>query len=214
MLAPETQAFEQEIAEIGGVERLQPILIGGVEPAALAVGEGAGLARGDLGRAQTAVFPAVDHGGELARGPTLLVDALGRDHLLHQPELVVGAEDREIGAQVDQLGMPPQDLGADGMEGAEPLHAFGDRSDQGCDPLAHFPRGLVGERHRRGCRTAAPCRWRSGGRYGSSARGSCRCRRPPEPEPVPPSPRRRPAAPGSIRTNRTSAAQPPRERER
>ena len=80
-----------------------------------------------------------------ARRPALLVDVLGLDDLLHQAELVVSAEDREIGAQADELGMAAQDLGADGVEGAEPLHAFGDRADEGGDALAHLPRGLVGE---------------------------------------------------------------------
>ena len=62
VLAPEAQAFEQEVAEIGGVEGLQPLLVGAVEPAALAVGEGAGLAGGHLLGAEAAVLPAVDHG--------------------------------------------------------------------------------------------------------------------------------------------------------
>ena len=145
VLAPQAQAFEQEIAEIGGVENLQPLLIGAVEPAALAVGEGSGLAGGHLIGAEATVLPAVDMGGELARRPALLVDALDLDHLLHQAELVVGAEDREIGAQAHQLRMAAQDLGADGVEGAEPLHAFGDGADDGGDALAHLPGGLVGE---------------------------------------------------------------------
>ena len=68
--------------------------------------------------------------GELAGRPALLVDALGLDHLLHQAQLVVGAEDREVGAQAHQLRMAAQDLGADGVEGAEPLHALGHRADQ------------------------------------------------------------------------------------
>ena len=148
MLAPEAQALEQQIAEIDGVQSLQPILIGGVELAALAVGEGAGFARRDLGGSEAAILPAVDEARELARRPALLVDILGLDDLLHQADLVVGAEDREVRAQADELRVAAQDLGADRMERPEPLHSLGHRADEGCDALLHLPRGLVGEGHR------------------------------------------------------------------
>ena len=148
MLAPEAQAFEQQVAEIGGVQRFQTSPGRRCRACRPSVGEGAGFTRRDLTGPEAAVLPAVDHGGELAGRPAFLVDILGRDHLLHQPDLVVGAEDREVGAQIDEFRVPPQDLGADGMERPEPLHALGHRPDEGSDPFAHLPGGLVGEGHR------------------------------------------------------------------
>ena len=44
--------------------------------------------------------------------------------------LVVGVENGEAGLQADQFGMPAQDLDADGVEGAEPRHAFDRAADQ------------------------------------------------------------------------------------
>src|SRR5215213_7103061 len=147
MLAPQAQTFEQQVAEIDGIENLQPLLICAVESSTLAVGEGAGFTGGNLIGSETPVLPAVDMGGELACRPTLLVDALSFDHLLHQAKLIVGAEDGEVGTQTDQLRMAAQDLGADGVEGAEPLHSLGHGTDHGSDALAHLPRRLVGEGH-------------------------------------------------------------------
>ena len=45
MLAEEAQRFEQQVAEVDGVELLQALLVGGIELRAHAVGEGAALAR-------------------------------------------------------------------------------------------------------------------------------------------------------------------------
>ncbi len=67
----------KQIAEIGGVEDLQPLLIGGIELEALAVGEGGAFAGLDVLRREAAVLPAVDHAGEHAGRPALLVDVLG-----------------------------------------------------------------------------------------------------------------------------------------
>jgi hypothetical protein len=44
VLAEDADVLQQQVAEIGGVEDLQPLLIGGVELAALAVGEHRGFA--------------------------------------------------------------------------------------------------------------------------------------------------------------------------
>ena len=95
--------WQQKVAEIAGVQRLQPVLIGLVELAALAVGEGAGVALGDLGGAEALVLPAVDHHGELARRPALVVQPLGLDELLDQPHDVVGVEDGEVGSSARRV---------------------------------------------------------------------------------------------------------------
>ena len=95
--------WQQQVAEIAGVQRHQPGLVGRVKLAALAVGKGAGVAFGDVGGAEALVLPAVDHHGELLGRPALVVDALGLDDLLDQPHDVVGVEDGEIGSSARQV---------------------------------------------------------------------------------------------------------------
>ena len=65
--------------------------------------------------------------------------------LLDQPDLVVGIEHSKGRLQVHELGVPSQDLDADGVEGAEPGHAFDHAADQLADPMLHLARRLVGE---------------------------------------------------------------------
>ena len=126
MLAPQPQAFEQEVAEIDGVEGLQALLVGGVELAPLPLAKAPASPAGTCRASRPRFFQPSMMGGELARRPALLVDALRLDHLLHQAELVVGVEDGEVGPQAHELGVAAQDLGADRVEGAEPRHALGD----------------------------------------------------------------------------------------
>ena len=124
MGAEDHQHVEQQVAEVAGVERLQPLLILGVKLGAAAGGEGFGFAGVDLARSPAAVLPAVDEAGKLARGPALLVEVRGLDQLLEHAQLVVGVEDGEVGLEPDQLGMAAQHSRGDRMEGAEPRHAF------------------------------------------------------------------------------------------
>ncbi len=153
VVAEQAQAFQQQIAEIGGVERLQPFLVGRVERDALTEGEGRGLALGHLVGMEPAVLPVVDHAGELARRPALLVDvAVRRDHLLEKAHLVVHAEDGEVAREVDEFGVAAQDARGNGVEGAEPGHPLGDAADEGGDTLLHLAGGLVGEGHRQDLR--------------------------------------------------------------
>ena len=147
VLLEQPQIFQQQIAEIGGVELLQAPLIERIELARFAVGEGEALAfRHALGR-KPSVLPAVDHGREHPRRPALLVDILGIEQLLQQPDLIVGIEHGERRFQIDQLGMAAEDLDADGVEGAEPRHALDHATDQLADAEFHLARGLVGEGH-------------------------------------------------------------------
>ena len=70
-----------------------------IELLAAAVGERRRLAGRHLVGRQPAVLPVVDQPGQHARRPALLVDALGLQQLLEQPDLVVDVEDGEVALQ-------------------------------------------------------------------------------------------------------------------
>ena len=148
MFAEQPDVLQQQIAEIRGVEDFQPFLIGRVELAALAVAEHRGFARRHLRGRQSAILPAVDQAGQHPRRPALVVDILGLQKLLQQADLVVDIEHGEIGFQLHQFGMGAQDAAADGVEGAEPRHAFHGLAQHLAEPQLHLPRRLVGEGHR------------------------------------------------------------------
>ena len=139
------QRLEQQVAEVGGVQRAQPLLIGGVKFLAAPVGELPPVGVGNVGGREAAVLPMVDQPGQLPRRPALLVDVLGDDDLLHQADLVVGVEDGEIGLEVGQLGVAAKHFRADRMKGAEPLHPLDHAADEVADAVLHLPRRLVGE---------------------------------------------------------------------
>ena len=148
VLLEDRDVVDQQVAEVAGVQHLQPRLVDFVTLDALAVAKQLRLVtRHPVGR-QRAVLPAIDQAGEVARGPALGVEVLGLDDLLAQAHLVVGVEDREGRLEADQFGMPPQDLRRDRVEGAEPAQALARLAEQGERPLAHLPRRLVGEGHR------------------------------------------------------------------
>ena len=77
MLAEQANVFEQQITEIGGVEDFQPLLIGGVELAALSVAEDRSFPWRHLSGRQASVLPAVDQPGKHPRRPALVVNVLG-----------------------------------------------------------------------------------------------------------------------------------------
>jgi hypothetical protein len=145
VLPEQADALEQQVAEVGGVERLQPLLVGEVELLALAVGEAGGLARGHQVGGEAAVLPAVEDRGEDPRRPALVVDLLGFQQLLDDADLVVGVEDGEVGLEPGELGVAAQDLHPDRVEGAEPGHALDRLADHGADAVLHLARRLVGE---------------------------------------------------------------------
>jgi hypothetical protein len=148
LLAEQPDVFQEQVAEVGGIENFQALLIGAVEFQPLAAGEHAGLARRHLVGRQPAILPAVDQRSEHARRPALLVDLLGFEELLEQPDLVVDVENGEVGLEPYQLRMPAQDLHPDRMEGAEPGHALDHMTDDLADAPLHLARRLVGEGHR------------------------------------------------------------------
>ena len=144
-------AVQEQVAEVGGVQLDQAALVLGVERDALAV-VGVRLGRRHAGGGEGAVLPVVDEPGQHPRRPALLVDVLGGDELLEQPQLVVGVEDGEARLQVqvahaDEFGVAAQDLDADRVEGAEPRHPLDRLAQKLRDPRLHLARGLVGEGH-------------------------------------------------------------------
>ena len=77
MFAEQADVFQQQVAEIGGVQRLQPLLIGGVELAALAVGETRRLRPAAPARASGRGSSSCRSCRRAARRPALLVDVFG-----------------------------------------------------------------------------------------------------------------------------------------
>jgi len=148
MLAEDADVLQQQIAEIGRVQDLQPLLVARIELAAFAVGEHRSFARRHLRGHQAAVLPAVDEACQHACRPALVVDVLGLQQLLQQPYLVVDIEHGEVRLELRQLGMDAQDAPADGVEGTEPRHAFHGMAEHLAEPVLHLAGGLVGEGHR------------------------------------------------------------------
>ena len=148
VLAEDGQHVQQQIAEIAGVQRLQPFLvtrIHGSTAAVRTIGIGETLAARHIGGELALVLPAVDQAGELLWRPPLVVDAGFGHHLLQQPQLVIGIKDGELRVQAHQFGMAAQHLGRQRVKGAEPRQAFGHRPQQKFCAVAHLARGLVGE---------------------------------------------------------------------
>ena len=156
LLAKQANAFEQEVAEVGGVEHLEPLLVGGVQLLAAAAGKARRLSGGDLLRREPAVLPAVEKARKHARRPAFLVDVLRLQELLEEADLIVLVENGEVGFQAHQFGVAAQDFYADRMEGAEPGHALDDLPDHRADASFHFARGLVGEGDRKNLARARP----------------------------------------------------------
>ena len=157
VLAEEPQRFEQEVAEIDGVQRLEAGLVGCVERRAATAGEGGRLALRRVLRIEPPVLPTIDESSQCARRPALVVEVLRLQDLLQQSELVVGVEDGEVRAEADQLGVHAQDLDADRMERAHPRHPLRGPGEE-AHPFPHLARGLVGEGDRQNLVGARPAR--------------------------------------------------------
>ena len=178
----DVQRLQQQVAEVGRVQRLQPFLVL-ADRAACPCRRHKPWASPSLtssGRRPRFFQPSIMRRQRAGR-PALFVHAFGLDQLLHQAQLVVGIQDGEVGFQPRQLGMAAQHLGADGVEGAQPLHAFDHAADQGADALLHLARGLVGEGDAQHLARPGALAWPGCAPAGWSARGSCRCRRRPAP---------------------------------
>ena len=147
MIAEDTDRMQQKIAEIAGVQCAQALLIGLIKLASATIAERACIAFWNIGWSESLVLPAIDHVGEGAGRPALVIKPFSLNELLDKPDHVVGVEDREIRCQICKLRMATQKLDTDRVERAEPRHAFDCASDQMTDTLLHFARGLVRESH-------------------------------------------------------------------
>ncbi len=159
------QHVQHQIAEITGIQGLQPVLIQLVEQVQPATGEVTGIGSADLVRGQATILPALDHAHQHPWRPGLVVDTLGFHDLLEQPDLVIGIDDVEIGFETDPFRMTAQHPCRERMEGAEPP-ALDRHTKQSADPLAHLARGFVGEGNRKDlvrCRLAGRQQMRKAG---------------------------------------------------
>ncbi len=167
--------MQQKIAEIGGVQFLEALLVLGIKRRAFVI-KGRAFGGGQVLGRQRAVFPAVDDRGQLARGPAFVVDIGGLKQLFDQADLVVGVEDGEIGFQAHQFGMTAQKLDADGMEGAQPGHPLDRLPHHRAHTVFHLARGLVGKGHGEdfvGTRTARLQQMRDAGGQGAGLARAC-----------------------------------------
>ena len=139
------QHVEQQVAEIAGVECLEPRLIGGVEFRAAPIGEQLAVARANVGGDQSLVLPPVNEARKRARREPLFVEVGGDDELFHHAQLVVGVENGEVRLQADEFGVAAEHLGGNRVESAEPRHPLDRVTDQPTHAFPHFPRGLVSE---------------------------------------------------------------------
>ena len=145
MAGEDGQVVQQQVAEVAGVQGLQALLVEAVEGLALAGGKVGALRGRQLLGPKAAVLPLIDQAGEMLGSPPLDVDVFRLQQLADQPFLIVGVDDRVVGFQADQFGVPAQDLGGDGVEGAKPAQVFGRPADDRADAPTHFARRLVGE---------------------------------------------------------------------
>ncbi len=142
--AEQRQVVQQEVAEIGGVERQEPLLVEPVERDGAASRDLARLGVGHLVGDEAAVLPALEQSVERARRRGAVVHALGLGDLLDEAQLVVRVQNREIGFEAHRLGVAAQDARRDRMERAEP-EPVGGAADHALEPLLHLERRLVGE---------------------------------------------------------------------
>ncbi len=145
MRAEDVQYVQQKVAEVAGVERLQPVLIELVELGAAPVGIAFILDCIEIAGIEPAILPPVEQAGQLPRRPAFLVDVVFLDQLLEQADLVVRVDDRVIAFQPDQFGMAAQHSCPDRMKRAQPRHPFDRIADMPAHAFAHFARRLVGE---------------------------------------------------------------------
>jgi hypothetical protein len=136
----------QEVVEVHPAGGQQPVLVAAVQLDQVRVAEGGGLVLQRV-RPEQAVLRVGDPTEHRLLGEPLRVElevvVAGAQH----PQLVGLVEDREVAPVAEGVRVAAQDPHARGVEGAGPEPAGG-RPDEGDQPVAHLPRGLVRERDR------------------------------------------------------------------
>ena len=138
--------LQQQIVEVHGVGRHQPLLVGQVDVGdapAVRIRSVARRRREPLGVHQLALGLADDGGHRPRRQPLGVQPQLGHDDL-HQPARVGVVVDGERRPVAQAAGVRAQDPQAGRVEGGDP-HALGSRADQLDHPPAHLLGRLVGE---------------------------------------------------------------------
>ena len=112
MLAEDREPVQQQVAEIDGVQRPQPLLVLAVERQRQAVDSIRAFRFGHAVGRQAPVLPALDDRHQQPRRRLLGSILRASWSLLEQPDLVVGIEDGEVRLQADELGVAAQHAGA------------------------------------------------------------------------------------------------------
>ncbi len=133
----------QEVVEVHGAGRQQPLLVLLVHVGDAALVDGVGRAPVRL-EVHQLVLGLTDHGMDAARRELLDVDVQVPQHVAGEAVGVGLVVDGERGAVTEPRGVPTQDAHAGGVEGGDP-HALGHRAHQGSHALLHLVGRLVGE---------------------------------------------------------------------
>ena len=139
----QVDGHQQQVVEVHGVGRQQPLLVLAVDLGDPALHDGPGPAGVGL-EVDQLVLGGRDEGVDGPGRELLGVEVEVPDHVPGQADGVGLVVDGEVALVAEAGGVPAQDAHARGVEGRHP-HAPGHRADQGLDPLAHLLGRLVGE---------------------------------------------------------------------
>ena len=185
------QVFEQQVAEIGRVQLLEPLLIGRVKLDAAPVREAERLARRHLRRASSPLFfqpsisPASWRAGQrFSSSFSAWMSCLMSRIWSSVSRMVKLLESPTSSAWRRRMRMPMEwNVPSQGMPSAAPPSEL-------ADALLHLARGLVGEGHGEDFVRPRAVRPQDDARCAWSAPASCPCPRPPAPAPARPAARR------------------------
>src|SRR5690606_38543080 len=131
LLLEERQIVQQQVTEVAGIERGQPLLIGRIDLETAPTGEVPDFSSRDDVRCIALVLPLLDQGTQRLGRPSLFLQSLRRHDLLQEAKLVIAIQDGEVGLETHPLCFLAQNACRERVEGAEPP-AFngGQRSEE------------------------------------------------------------------------------------
>ena len=144
VLLEEGHGVDDDVVEVHGVGFLEPLFVEDVGLGDLIQPEIPARRPGVLVGVYEAVLGAADGRQNGLVRQQLVVDFQLLLHLFHQPPLVVGVVDGEVGGVAHPVAVPPEDFGAGGMEGTGP-DVPGLVPEHGGDTFLELARGLVGK---------------------------------------------------------------------